>query len=107
MVEFAEYFPEDLLQLVDGHLRNMFLVESVVREIKLFAKSISVERGFAVESEDVVGGLEDGGEVVDKGAGPVEDQVADHGYDCWAKKGGSEGLLRGGKGGMILDFKEV
>jgi len=31
-----------------------------------------------VKAEDVIGGGENGGEVVGKGAGPVENEVTDH-----------------------------
>ncbi len=56
----------------------MFSIEALVGQVELFAKGFSGEVGLAVETEDVIGGCEDGGEVVRKGAGPVENDVTDH-----------------------------
>ena len=73
VVKFPENLPEDFLQLVEGGVGNVFFVEAFVRKIELFPKSLPVEGGLSVGGKDAVGGLQDGGEVVDEGAGPVED----------------------------------
>jgi len=77
VMQLPENLAEDFLQLVKGGVGDVLFVEAFVREIELFPKGLTVEGGFPVGGKDAVGGLEDGGEVVDEGAGPVEDEVAD------------------------------
>jgi hypothetical protein len=71
-MKFPEDLPEDFLQLVEWGVGNVFFVEAFVGEIELFPKSLPVEGRFSVGGKDAVGGLQDGGQVVDEGAGPVE-----------------------------------
>jgi hypothetical protein len=82
MVELAEHFAKDLLQLMKGGVGNVLFVKAFVGEIEFFPKSLPVEGRFAVGGKDAVGGLEDGGEVVGQGAGPVEDDIADHFFEA-------------------------
>ena len=46
----------------------MFFVKALIREVELFAKSFPVKERLTMESEDVIGGGQDGGEVVDQSA---------------------------------------
>jgi hypothetical protein len=78
VMEFPEDFAKNLLQLLDRGVGNVLLIKSLVGEIELFPKSLAVKGWLAVGGEDAVGGFQDGGEVVDEGAGPVEDQVTYH-----------------------------
>ena len=78
VVKFAEDLPEDLFQFPDGGVGDVFFVKSLVRQVELVAERLTVKRRFAVGGEDAVSGLQDRGEVVDEGAGPIEDQVSNH-----------------------------
>ncbi len=57
---------------------NVLLIKALVGQVELFPESLAIKRGFAVGGKDPVGGLQNGGKVVDKGAGPIEDEIADH-----------------------------
>jgi len=71
-VQLPENLAEDFLQFVKGGVGDVLFVEAFVREIELFPKGLTVEGGLPVGGKNAVGGLQDGGEVVDEGAGPVE-----------------------------------
>ena len=55
----------------------MFFVKALIGEVELFAKGFSVKERLSVESEDVIGGGQYGGEVVDESSGPVKDEISD------------------------------
>lgn len=73
----AKNFAEYLFEPLQGNSGQVFFVKSLVGEVELLAKGFAVKEGLAVESEDVVGGGENGGEVVDESPRPVEDEIAD------------------------------
>jgi hypothetical protein len=73
VVQFPKDLPEDFLQFVEGGVGNVLFVETFVGQVELFPEGLPVEGGFPVGGKDPVGGLQDGGEVVHEGAGPVED----------------------------------
>ena len=77
VVEFPEDLAEDFLQFMEGGMRDVFFIEAFVRKVEFLPKGLAIEGGLAVGGEDTVGGFQDGGEVVDEGAGPVEDEIAD------------------------------
>jgi len=76
MVQFAEYLAKDFLQFVKRCVGNVFLIETFVGEIEFLPESLAIEWWLAVGGKDAIGGLEDRGEVIDEGAGPVEDNVS-------------------------------
>jgi len=82
VMKLPENLPENFLELVEGGVGNVLFVEAFVGEVELFPKGLTVEGGFAVGGENAVGGLQDGGEVVHEGAGPIEDEVADHFFEA-------------------------
>jgi hypothetical protein len=55
----------------------MIFVKALIGEVELFAKSFAVKERLPVESEDVIGGGQYGGEVVDESSGPVKDEISD------------------------------
>ncbi len=77
-MQLPKNLTEDLLQLLNGGMGNVFFIKAFVGEVELLPKGLAVERRFSVGGKDPVGGLEDRGEVVHQGAGPVEDQVSNH-----------------------------
>ena len=64
MVVLAKDFAEYLFEAFQGNSRQVFLVKALIGEVKLFTKRFPVKEGLSVESEDVVGGGQDGCEVV-------------------------------------------
>jgi hypothetical protein len=61
--------PEDLAEYLfepfQGNTREVFFVKALIGKVELFPKSFPVKERFSVESEDVIGGCKDRGEVVD------------------------------------------
>jgi hypothetical protein len=49
----------------------------LIGEVELFTKSFPVKERLAVKSKDVIGGGQDGCEVVDESSGPVKDEISD------------------------------
>jgi hypothetical protein len=43
----------------------MFFVKALIGKVELFTKGFSVKERLSVEPEDVIGGSQDGGEVID------------------------------------------
>jgi hypothetical protein len=78
VLQFPKDLPENLLQFLEGGMRDVFFVKALVGEVKLLPKGGAVERGFAVSGENTVGGLKNRGEVVHQGAGPVKNQIPNH-----------------------------
>ena len=78
MVEFTKNLPEDLFQLLDRGVRNVLLVKAFVGKVELFPEGLAVKGRLTMGSENAIGGFQDGGEVVDEGARPVEDQISNH-----------------------------
>jgi hypothetical protein len=77
MVQFPKDFAEDFLELVEGGVRNVLFIKTLVGEVEFFPEGLAVEGRLPMGGEDAVGSRKDGGEVVHEGAGPVEDEVAD------------------------------
>ena len=55
----------------------MLFVKALIGEVELFPKGFPVKEWLSVESEDVIGGCQDGCEVVDESSGPVKDEISD------------------------------
>ena len=55
----------------------MFFVKALIGKVELFTEGFSVKEGLPVESEDVIGGGQDGCEVVNESSGPVKDKISD------------------------------
>jgi hypothetical protein len=55
----------------------MFFIKALIGEVELFTKSFPVKERLAVKSKDVIGGGQDGCEVVDESSGPVKDEISD------------------------------
>jgi hypothetical protein len=51
----------------------------LIGQVELFTKRFAVKEGLSVESEDVVGGSQNRGEVIHECPRPVEDEIADQG----------------------------
>jgi hypothetical protein len=79
VVVLAKYFAEYLFEAFQGNSRQVFLVKALRGQVELFAKGFPVKEGLSVESEDVVGGSQDRGEVIHECPRPVEDEIADQG----------------------------
>ena len=79
MVVFAEDFAEYLFEAFQGNAWQMFFVKALIGEVELFTKRFAIKEGLSVESEDVVGGSQDRGEVIHECTRPVEDEIADQG----------------------------
>jgi len=58
---------------------QQFGVKFAVGEAEDAAESFAVERSDLIFPEDGIGRLDDGAEIVDQGAGPIENEVAKHG----------------------------
>ena len=69
-----------VVEFGQGRLGQVLFIELGEGEIEFLAEFVGGERRLAVVLEDFVGGFEDGFEVVDEGAGPVEDDVAEFGH---------------------------
>jgi hypothetical protein len=76
---FTKDFTEYLFEPFQGNSGQVFFVKALIGEVELFAKGFSVKERLSVESEDVVGGSQDRGEVIHECARPVEDEIADQG----------------------------
>jgi hypothetical protein len=59
-------------------MRDVFFIEAFVGEIEFLPKGGAVEGRLAVSGENTVGGLQDRGEVIHQGAGPIENQIPNH-----------------------------
>jgi hypothetical protein len=57
--------PKDFLETLQGNPWEVLLIKSFVGQVELFAKGFSVKERLSVEPEDVIGGGQDGCEVVD------------------------------------------
>ena len=77
MMQFPENLPEDLLELVERRVGDVLFVESLVRKVEFFPEGLAIEGGFVVGGKHPVGGFENGGQIVDESARPIEDKVAD------------------------------
>jgi hypothetical protein len=78
VMQFPKDLTENLLQLVQGCMRDVLFVEAFVGEIEFLPKGGTVERGLAVGGKNTVGGLQDRGEVVHQSARPVKNQIPNH-----------------------------
>ena len=65
MVVLTKDFAEYLFEPFQGNSGQVFFVKALIGEVELFTKSFPVKEGLPVESEDVIGGCQDGCEVVD------------------------------------------
>ena len=79
MVVLAKDFAEYHFEAFQGNSRQVFLVKALIGQVELFTKRFAVKEGLSVESEDVVGGSQDRGEVIHECTRPVEDEIADQG----------------------------
>ena len=77
MVVLAKDFAEYLFEPFQGNSGQVFFVKAFIGEVELFTKSFPVKEGLPMESEDVIGGCQDGCEVVDERSGPVKDEISD------------------------------
>ncbi len=69
-----------VVELGQRELGQVLAVEVGEREVELLPELVGGPDRLAVVPEDLVAGLEDGAEVIDQGAGPIEDDVADFGH---------------------------
>ena len=77
MVVLAKDFAEYLFETIQGNSGQVFLVKALIGEVEPFTKSFPVKERLPVESEDVIGGGQYGGEIVDESSGPVKDEISD------------------------------
>ena len=77
MVMLTKDFAEYLFEPFQGNSGQVFFVKAFIGEVELFTKSFPVKEGLPMESEDVIGGCQDGCEVVDERSGPVKDEISD------------------------------
>src|ERR1035437_9674417 len=78
-LHLAEPAVEPGLQLREGNVRHVPVVENRKRQAELGAKLFQAHLRPLGLSEDVVGRLPDGGQVIHERARPVEDNVPNHG----------------------------
>ncbi len=65
-------------EFFEWDLREEFGVKLTVGEAEGAAESFAIERRDFIFFEHGISGFKDGAEVVNKGAGPVEDEIAEH-----------------------------
>ena len=79
VVVLAKDFAEYLFEAFQGNAGQMFFVKALIREVELFTKRFAVKEGLSVESEDVVGRIQDRGEVIHECPRPIEDEITEQG----------------------------
>jgi hypothetical protein len=79
VVVLAEDLAEYLFEPFKGNTREVFFVKALIGEVELFTEGFPVKERLAVESEDVVGGSQNRGEVIHERSGPVKDEISDQG----------------------------
>lgn len=77
MVVLTKDFSKDLFQSIQSDSGQVFLIKALVGKVELFPEGFPVKGRFSVKVKDVVGGDQDGCEVVDQGSRPVEDEISD------------------------------
>jgi len=106
-----EFAVEPFLQLAHGDVRGMAVVKFFEREGEFGPELFEGHGGLAGAGEDVIGGLEDGGQVVHEGARPVENDVANHGVSVRDFLGRREDfslseVVTGQKLGVLIAFNK-
>ncbi len=92
VLDLAEALVEPGFELGGGDVGEVAFVEAGEGEAEFGAELVEAKRLETGLLKDEVGGLPDGGQIIDQGAGPVEDDVADHAWEC---RGGGEQCKRG------------